>query len=50
MTEQSENKGAELAGIVFFGWITSVVFTILATLALPVALLITLFTSDPEFS
>lgn len=49
MTDQNEYKGVSLAGIVLFGWVTSVAFAILATLALPVALLISLFTSDPEF-
>ena len=50
MSGQDENKGAGLAGIVLVGWATSLVFTILATLALPVALLISIFSPDPEIS
>lgn len=51
MDSYEENgKGAGTAGIVVLGWITSVMFMILATLALPVALIISLVTPDPEIT
>lgn len=45
---EEEAKGLGTASIVFFGWVLSVMFAILSTLALPVAFLIALFTSDPQ--
>ncbi len=44
---EDDEKGMGTASVVFFGWLLSLMFTILATLALPVALLIALFTADP---
>ncbi|MBP8130525.1 MAG: hypothetical protein KA184_13180 [Candidatus Hydrogenedentes bacterium] len=45
---EEETKGLGAASVVFFGWLLSAMFAILSTLALPVAFLIALFTSDPQ--